>query len=84
MEQLEEVQKALMQFLKICGAERDLAVGIGLSLDKYPNSTEEFLLWLDKFNPERRTLTGEEWSVVLEKMIDLLPESSSPQESEQE
>ncbi len=80
MKQLTEAQKLLIDLLKISGAEKDLVVGVVLSLDEYPEATENFLLWLDEFNPERRKLTGEELSTVLEKMVELIHSETSTQE----
>lgn len=71
-----EAQKLLMQFLKISGADQDMAVGTLLMLDDNPEATEDLLLWLDEFNPERKELNGEQLSQIIEKTLEYLPPDS--------
>ena len=45
-------------------------------LDDNPEATEDLLLWLDEFNPERKELNGEQLSQIIEKTLEYLPPDS--------
>ena len=71
-----EAQRLLLWLLKLSGADQDMAVGTLLMLDDNPEATEDLLLWLDEFNPERKELNGEQLSQIIEKTLEYLPPDS--------
>ena len=77
MDQLTEEQIVLIEFLRLSGADKDMMIGTTLILDEYPKATKELLLWLDKFNPERKVLTTEELTQIIWKTKELLDEATA-------
>ena len=61
-----------MQLLKISGMDQETTVGIILMLKDSQEATKEMLLWLDKFNPEKKELTEEQQNGIMEKFQEII------------
>lgn len=67
-----EAQRLLVQLLKISGMDQETTVGIILMLKDSQEATKEMLLWLDKFNPEKKELTEEQQNGIMEKFQEII------------